>query len=173
MTTVGEINFSAAGMILCVYAVVARSARTILQHAVLTGDAKDRLGPLELLCWMCLPASGVFLALSAFSAEEGFAPYRDLLYGEHSAWTATVLLATCVNACLVNLAMLFATKELGAVGIQLVAQTKTVLVVFGGIAVLHEEVSRLQLAGLVVILFGVFLFSRLDQKTKASKGAAA
>lgn len=161
MTTAGEIDFSFWGLVLCVYATVARAARNVISADVLTGDMKKKYGPIELLGYMCLPAGVLFLGLSLVSPIEGAAPYRRLLAGKGSI--LFMLLMSCLNSCCMNFFMLVATKELGAIGIQLVAQTKTVLVVFGGIAVLQEKVSRMELMGLVVILVGVFFYSRMEQ----------
>jgi len=80
---------------------------------------------------------------------------------------------SCVNATILNVAQLFVTKDLGAVGSQLAAQTKMVLVVLGGMVLFQEAVTRTELFGFVLVLLGVFWFSRVeaqDAKDNEKKG---
>merc|ERR1719499_1542797 len=77
------------------------------------------------------------------------------------------ILLSCVNAVILNLAQLYVTKHLGAVGGQLVSQAKMVLTVLGGMVLFGETFSPLETVGFVLALFGVYTFTRMDQAFKA------
>merc|ERR1719499_2468803 len=106
--------------------------------------------------------------MSLSLASEGLLPYRVLADREGPAMQSLVLsiLMSCVNATVLNLSQLFVTKDLGAVGGQLVAQAKMILTVLGGMVLFGETFSQLELAGFVIALVGVYSFSRLDQAFK-------
>merc|ERR1740123_1180176 len=79
------------------------------------------------------------------------------------------ILLSCVNATILNLSQLYVTKDLGAVGGQLVAQAKMVLTVLGGMVLFGETFSQLEVVGFLLSLIGVFTFSRMDQAFKESQ----
>merc|ERR1719499_2786678 len=106
--------------------------------------------------------------MSLSLASEGLLPYRVLADREGPAMQSLVLsiLMSCVNATVLNLSQLFVTKDLGAVGGQLVAQAKMVLTVLGGMVLFGETFSQLELMGFLLALVGVYTFSRMDQAFK-------
>merc|ERR1719197_1236698 len=97
---------------------------------------------------------------------EGLAPLTMILESSRRKSLILFLSVSCTNACILNLSNLFCTKDLGAVGVQLVAQTKSVLTVLGAVALFHEAVTLVEVVGFVGVLIGVFLFSRLEQTPK-------
>merc|ERR1719195_2052232 len=103
------------------------------------------------------------MTLSLWS--EGLEPYTVLSRREGSALSRLVLaiVASCANATVLNLAQLFVTKDLGAVGGQLVAQAKMILTVLGGIVLFGEDFSQLQVIGFGMALVGVYVFTHMDQ----------
>merc|ERR1719183_3058729 len=98
---------------------------------------------------------------------EGFAPYTLLQDSQDSRGLALCLFISCVNACILNLSNLFCTKDLGAVGVQLVAQMKSVLTVLGAVALFHEAVTPIEIVGFVGVLIGVYLFTNVEKAQKA------
>merc|ERR1719189_2735897 len=79
------------------------------------------------------------------------------------------ILLSCLNAVILNLAQLYVTKHLGAVGGQLVSQAKMILTVLGGMVLFGETFSRLELVGFIIALVGVYTFSRMDTAFKAAE----
>jgi len=169
--TVGEISFSLLGTILCLASNVFRSLKVVLQQKLMTGESKDKFDPVALLFWISLPSMAVMLIGSLLT--EGFAPYTAVLgrgsSAEHGLLFA--ILVSCVNATILNLAQLFVTKHLSAVGSQLVAQAKMVLTVLGGLVLFGEAFSRLEVVGFLVSTVGVYNFSRMDQALKEEQKA--
>merc|ERR1719375_2859946 len=89
-------------------------------------------------------------------------PYTDLVNSEDRMGTLVAILISCVNACILNLAVLFAIKDLGAVGTQLVAQAKAILTILGGMAIFGEQVTPWEGVGAVLVLAGVYFFNRME-----------
>merc|ERR1719310_896234 len=113
---------------------------------------------------MCIPSA---LLMSVWSLSvEGLAPFMMLQASPRRRSLCFFLAISCMNACILNLSNLFCTKDLGAVGVQLVAQTKSVLTVLGAVALFHEAVTPIEVLGFVGVLIGVFLFSNMEQSSK-------
>lgn len=164
LSTSGEVRFSAVGMAFCMVSMLGRSLKSTLQQRIMTGDSKAKFDPVTLLAWMCIPSAAMMMLWSL--SVEGVAPF--LMMQEHTNRFRLVLsiLISCVNATILNLSNLFCVKDLGAVGVQLVAQMKSVLTVLGAVALFHEAVTPLEVFGFVGVLIGVFLFSRMEQEAK-------
>lgn len=94
-------------------------------------------------------------------------PYHQLRRQASNAAFWGALSLSCVNACILNTATLFVIKDLGAVGTQLVAQTKSLLVVLGGMCVLNEQVPRLEFIGFILVMVGVYTYNDLETRLKA------
>merc|ERR1719409_536883 len=164
LSTSGEVNFSGLGMACCIVSIFGRAVKTTLQQRIMTGESKAKFDPVTLLAWMCVPSALLMMVWSL--SVEGFAPYAMLQELESRASLTICLLVSCVNACILNLSNLFCTKDLGAVGVQLVAQMKSVLTVLGAVALFHEAVTPIEIVGFVGVLGGVFLFSKLENTAK-------
>mmetsp|Transcript_65119 Transcript_65119/g.187380 ORF Transcript_65119/g.187380 Transcript_65119/m.187380 type:complete len:406 (-) Transcript_65119:159-1376(-) len=166
VSTVGEINFSALGLILCLAANAFRSTKVALQQKLMTGGTKEKFDPCTLLMWVSLPSVGIMLLASL--ATEGLAPYRQMASMDtptlRGLWMT--LGVSCGNAVLLNLAQLVVTKDLGAVGSTLVSQAKTVLTVLGGMVVFGESVTPLELVGFLEVLAGVYAYSVMEMRSK-------
>jgi drug/metabolite transporter (DMT)-like permease len=173
LSATGELNFSMLGTFYCFAANVTRSARTSLQQKLLTGETKEKFDPPALLAWTCIFSFHIMIVWSVIT--EGFLPWKIAFGGGVQSlglWVA--LAAGCINACILNLAVLFVTKDLGAVGAQIVAQIKSIATVMGGMCLLGESFTWVELAGFFTILLGTFLFSHIqtaqtarEQETKA------
>jgi len=72
---------------------------------------------------------------------------------------------------MLNLSNLICTKDLGAVGTQIVSQTKSILVVLGGMCFLQEQVSRLEFVGFILVMIGVYSYNDLETRLKAAREA--
>jgi drug/metabolite transporter (DMT)-like permease len=162
LSTAGELNFSGLGMALCFTSILMRSLKVTLQQRVMTGTSKAKFDPVTLLGWMCVPSAVLLMTWSAF--VEGLSPFIMLKRSTSISGISLALMLSCVNACILNLSNLFCVKDLGAVGVQLVAQTKAVLTVLGGVALLNETVTALEVVGFAGILIGVFVFSKMEEK---------
>jgi len=162
----GEINFNLIGTVLCFSSNIFRSLKVVMQQKLLIGESKDKFDPVALLFWISLPSAAVMLLSSCLT--EGFAPYTAFVGREASEVHGLVfaILVSCVNATILNLAQLYVTKDLGAVGSQLVAQAKMILTVLGGLVLFGEAFTQLEVIGFMLALVGVYAFSRMDQAFK-------
>lgn len=163
LTVTGAAEFSLAGFALVGVGNIARATKGAGQQVLMAGDARERFEPFALLAWMCLAAAAVMLLFSALF--EGGAPYRELQL-EAGSGTYAAIGISAVNACVLNLSSLFVVRELGAVGIILVGQTKAVLTVIGGVVLFGEAVSQIQCIGFAVVLLGTFAYSSMDRTLK-------
>jgi len=159
VSVAGEMNFSLVALLFCFLANVARSTKVALQQNLMTGESRSKYGPVPLLFWTCLPSSFVMLLTSM--AVEGRGPYSHM---RHAKWQVFLIpvLASCIVATVLNMSQIIVTKDLGAVGSQLVAQAKTVLTVLGSVAVFGEHVTWVETIGFASVLLGVLLYSRWD-----------
>eukprot|EP00429_Kryptoperidinium_foliaceum_P012845 CAMPEP_0176041320 /NCGR_PEP_ID=MMETSP0120_2-20121206/20494_1 /TAXON_ID=160619 /ORGANISM="Kryptoperidinium foliaceum, Strain CCMP 1326" /LENGTH=419 /DNA_ID=CAMNT_0017374721 /DNA_START=133 /DNA_END=1392 /DNA_ORIENTATION=+ len=166
LSTAGEVNFSSLGLILCLASNAFRSTKVALQQKLMTGESKDKFDPCTLLMWVSVP-SGVMMLFGSLITE-GLAPYRQMASMDRKTigelWMA--LGVSCANAVVLNLAQLFVTKELGAVGSTLVSQAKAVLTVLGGMVVFGESVTVLELVGFAEVLVGVYVYSAMEMRAK-------
>jgi len=161
VSTSGELHFSGFGMACCLISVFSRSFKTAMQERMMGGATKEKFDPVTLLCWMCIPSA---VLMSAWSLSvEGLTPFITLRDSSRRPALGCAMLLCCANACILNLSNLFCTKDLGAVGTQLVGQMKSVLTVLGAVALFHEAVTPIEIAGFIGVLIGVFLFSYADQ----------
>mmetsp|Transcript_91176 Transcript_91176/g.263047 ORF Transcript_91176/g.263047 Transcript_91176/m.263047 type:complete len:442 (-) Transcript_91176:147-1472(-) len=162
LSTVGEVSFSAFGTMLCIASNIFRSVNVTFQQRLMTCETKKKFDPCTLLLWLSLPA---FVGSAVGSAIfEGLEPYRWMAARDSrmlvGLWFA--IGASCANAVMLNLAQLFVTRDLGAVGGQLVAQARAVLTVLGGMVLFGETVSPIELIGFAEVLLGVYAFTAME-----------
>jgi len=171
LTSNGEAHFSALGLILAFGANFPRALRGVLQQLLLQqGENGPVFSPIEVLAWTCLPSSMIMLLWSL--VQEGSAPYSRLYEAGVLSQLFVTLVLSAVNATILNTAILFVVKDLGAVGTQLIAQTKSILVVLGGMCFLKEQVSYSEFGGFFCVMLGVYAYNDLDSRLKAAKSEA-
>lgn len=117
------------------------------------------------MAWTCLFSFVEMIAYSA--ATEGLAPVRDWVGAFELLGLSAAILGSAVIACTLNISGLFVIKRLGAVGMQMVSQMKSPLVIIGGVALLSEPVTRLQQIGFPLVLAGVYAYSQMKQKLES------
>lgn len=169
----GDVDFSLLGCILCLTACFLRSIKVALQQKLLTGKAREKFDPVALLFWIAVPSFVLMMGLSF--ATEGLAPYRKLAGLDSVAFAhlQTAMILSCFNALILNLAQLYVTKHLGAVGSQLAAQMKMTLVVLGGVALFGEKITTTEIVGFAMSITGVYWFSRTDASVKEKQAKEA
>lgn len=169
LSVVGEVHFSLLGFVLCFVSNASRALKVVIQQDLMTGATKEKFDPCALMAWMCFTSFLIMIVWS--SASEGLAPYIFFADSSKRLQTIPALLVSCINAVTLNLAALFVTKELGAVGGQLVAQTKSVLTVLGSIAVFHDSFSAKEVIGFATVLSGAYLYSSTEKRLKDGQAA--
>jgi len=170
LTAHGEASFSMIGLLLAAGSNIPRAIKSVLQQLLLQSDPDAvTYSPMEVLAWTSVPSSVIMFSWSFF--QEGTTPYHQLYQQGFFSFLTGALLISCANACFLNTAILFVIKDLGAVGTQLVAQLKSVLVVLGGMCFLHEQVSRLEFVGFALVMVGVFLYNDIDSRLKTQSKA--
>jgi drug/metabolite transporter (DMT)-like permease len=164
----GELRFSFIGLGLALMATCLRAVKSTLQHALMSGE-DARMDPVELLAWLSIPALAIMGIWSILA--EGAAPYKRL-YTTSSVGFFSSLLVSCMNAAILNFANMFVVRDLGAIGVNIVAQLKGILIILGGVAMLGEMVNVGQCFGYCVIVAGVFLFNSAEKKGDKKHTAA-
>jgi len=163
------LSVSAPGVVFCLVAVVCRSFKAVLQQVSMTGEQKHKFDPCTLLAWVSA-CSSVEMLIWSFAAS-GTKPFRE--FRSRASWGLVLaILISTANAVVLNMSMLFVTRELGAVATQIIGQTKAVLIVLGSMAVFHEELSPWEIVGFVLIMGGTFWFSRKQLQSKQAAGKA-
>lgn len=171
ISTSGELDFSGIGLVFCLVGCIARAVKATLQQKAMNGELKQKYDPVTLMAWMCVPSFIFMMACSL--AAEGLEPYRQLRDSSQRNGILGSVALSCLNATILNLSNLFCTRDLGAVGVQLVAQMKGVLTVLGAVALFNESVALIQIFGYAAVLCGVALYSRYDEKSSADEKAEA
>lgn len=172
----GEVSFSLLGFTLAFGANVFRAIKATLQQEILKrggpegASALASFGPVELLAWMCLPSSMLMVCWSL--VDEGVRPYTQIMTGGDAVNILSVVGLSCVNATILNLAVLFVIKDLGAVGTQLIAQAKSILTILGGMALFGDQVSPLEGAGFLLVMIGVYVFNSMEKRLAEAREAA-
>lgn len=163
----GEVSFSAIGLILLLFAVFCRALKAVMQQKLMTGETKDKFDPVTLMAWTCGFSFFELLAYSA--ATEGKGPWIDLMKAPDLMGLSLAILASAVIAVTLNISALFVIKQLGAVGMQMVSQMKSLLVVIGGVALLGESFTDTQKVGFVTVLAGVYWYSYMKRHLEPAK----
>eukprot|EP00927_Polykrikos_kofoidii_P068782 TRINITY_DN64114_c0_g1_i1.p1 TRINITY_DN64114_c0_g1~~TRINITY_DN64114_c0_g1_i1.p1 ORF type:complete len:460 (+),score=46.38 TRINITY_DN64114_c0_g1_i1:99-1382(+) len=158
----GEMHFSALGLGMLLFAVFLRGLKAVMQQKLMTGETKEKFDPVTLMAWTCMTACLQLVLYSA--ATEGRAPLDALAASTDSMGLAVAIVASCIIACALNMSALFVVKQLGAVGMQMVSQMKSLLVVIGGVALLAESFTVLQYLGFGIVLVGVYWFSYVKRQ---------
>jgi drug/metabolite transporter (DMT)-like permease len=168
MCSKSDPTYTLFGLLLAAGANVPRSLKAVLQQLLMQKEENSiEHSPLEVLAWTCVPSAFVMFCGSIL--QEGTAPYLAFRSVERSqAWHLVgAIFLSCVNACILNSANLFGVKDLGAVGSQIVAQTKALLVVLGGMSMLGEDIPRMEFAGFLLVMVGVFMYNDMEARFKA------
>lgn len=172
LSSVGSTNFTLTGLLLVLGSNACRAIKVTLQQDLLPKGPGSKFDPCSVLAWTCLVCVAFMGAWSA--AYDGLAPWRELRHHTTPKAAAFAVLISCVNACVLNLSMLFVVRSIGAVGTTVVAQTKAALTVFGSVALFNEAVSPVELLGFVAVLGGAYLYNRVDKAApKAPKDDSA
>eukprot|EP00928_Gymnodinium_smaydae_P022554 TRINITY_DN188_c0_g1_i3.p1 TRINITY_DN188_c0_g1~~TRINITY_DN188_c0_g1_i3.p1 ORF type:complete len:428 (-),score=84.35 TRINITY_DN188_c0_g1_i3:233-1516(-) len=155
----GEIYFSAMGLALLLLSVFFRGLKAVMQQKLMSGETKEKFDPVTLMAWMCMYA---FIVVGTYSvATEGAAPMNAIRSSQNLPSLMAPLFGSAAIACTLNISALFVIRQLGAVGMQLVSQMKSILVVIGGIALLGESFTNPQKLGFGIVLTGVYWYSRM------------
>jgi len=170
LTSNGDPGFSILGLILAAGSNFPRAVKTVLQHLLLQPEAGGKTcSPIEVLAWTCLPSSVIIFIWSL--CQEGLVPYQQWYLQGFTSQLTLWIFVSCVNATILNTAILFVLKDLGAVGCQLVAQMKSMLVVLGGVCFLKEQMSRMEIFGYILVMLGVYAYNDLETRIKAKREA--
>lgn len=163
----GEMNFSCIGCALLLLAVFCRSFKSVLQQKFMTSTAPDKFDPVTLTAWTCCFASAL-VGMYSF-LREGYEPIHALANAPDMFALIAAVLFSCLIASMLNISGLFLVKGLGAVGMQIVGQVKAFLVVIGGLTLLKESFTCVQIFGFSLALVGVFWYSSMHRRILLSE----
>merc|ERR550537_905809 len=111
---------------------------------------------------MSIPSLAIMLTWSVFTEQHVLDPFL----GDKALGLIFALFVSCVNATMLNVAVLYVIKDLGAVASNLAAQLKGILIILGGVAMLGESVAMQQIGGYGVIVGGVYWYNSIEKKAK-------
>jgi len=169
-----EVNFNLHGATLAILATVLRATKSVMQEKLLDPKAKD-MDAVSLLFYLA-PWAGLFLVIMSL-CYEGLEPLRMLYPWRNNAPTTGVLQILMllsfsgVNACFLNLSGNLVTAYVGAVGLQILGNLKACMSIAVSVAIFRNPVTSLQRGGVIMCLFGVWLYSSWGGPTK-NKDAA-
>jgi len=156
----GEVSFSPVGLVLLLISALVRALKAVMLMKLMRGETKDKYDPMTVTAWTSLFSC---IGLCGFSfVTEGLAPLRALKTETNLLGLLIALSWSCVVGCTLHIASVFVVKHLGAVGMQMVSQMKSILVVMGGVALLSETFTVAQYIGFGTLLAGVYWFSRMS-----------
>mmetsp|Transcript_23667 Transcript_23667/g.73731 ORF Transcript_23667/g.73731 Transcript_23667/m.73731 type:complete len:482 (-) Transcript_23667:47-1492(-) len=163
-----DLSVSVGGLVCMILSVIIRSVKSVLQQEVMTGALKERFDEYTLLAWSCW-TSCLMMFVWSFISERG-EPWEAFANSSRQSALAVSLVVSVLIAILVNISHLWVTKVLGAVSSQLMAQTKSVLVLLGSLAILGERCSTAELIGFGLVLFGTFMYGIVQQNLLFPEG---
>lgn len=153
---------AARGLTLAFSSVFFRAVKVVLQDMLLKpsaylqkqdmGDLKSSYGAMHV--W-ALQAPPCFIMAAV---------YATLVEDQHLAWVSlnpgvvTMILATCLSACALNLLAMCAIRDLGGSMMSIVGKLNTVVVMAFSMALLEEQISEIVLLGAGMVLAGVYQF---------------
>jgi len=177
-----EVNYNLKGVICVVLATILRAVKSVMQESLLD----QKLDSITLLFYLAPWAGGFLLLLSLLC--DGLEPYRMLLpedpmqatlsslWAESphsllvegqdpktdrgSARVAALLVLSGINACFLNLCGNQVTAYCGAVMLQILGNVKACLAIGISAFILGNTVTPHQVAGVVVSLFGVWVYQK-------------
>jgi drug/metabolite transporter (DMT)-like permease len=157
----GEMYFSSFGLTLLLFSVLCRALKAVMQQKLMTGEMKEKFDPCTLMAWTCLYC---FIEMIIYSAAvEGKAPYNAFMAAPDATGLSITIGLSALIACTLNISALYVIKQLGAVGMQMVSQMKSLLVVIGGMALLDESFTAKQQMGFATVLAGVYWYSHVKR----------
>lgn len=176
LCSVKEANFHLLGAFYALGATVLRAVKSIIQGKLLTGS--DKLDSVTLLYYMA-PWAALWLGVLTVMTE-GLRPLNLLaysLYMEPAQDIPTVtggshvlflLIISGLNACLLNIANFLVTSYTSPVTLQVLGNVKSCLSIAVSVAVFRNELKGEQAVGVVICLFGVWLYQHKGGSSKPS-----
>lgn len=184
-----EANFNLLGTAYAVGATVLRAVKSIMQGRLLQGG--DKMDSVTLLYYMAPWAAG-FLGVVAM-ASEGIEPLTLLLRGLGFLSSATpagaipaasgsatgglnvlmLLVISGLNACLLNVFNFMVTSYTSPLTLQVLGNVKSCLGIAISVAIFRNTLTLHQGIGVVVCLFGVWLYNQKGAELKSTAASVA
>lgn len=179
-----EVNFHLFGAVCATGATVLRAVKSLIQGKLLS--QKDKMDSVTLLYYMAPWAAGMLSVMAM--ATEGLEPLRLLAAGLGPTPIAVggpgvlgLLVISGLNACFLNVSNFLVTSYTSAVTLQVLGNVKSCLSIGISVAIFRNALHVQQALGVVVCLFGVWLYNekggpaktsiKSDQESPASKDA--
>mmetsp|Transcript_54984 Transcript_54984/g.170314 ORF Transcript_54984/g.170314 Transcript_54984/m.170314 type:complete len:337 (+) Transcript_54984:229-1239(+) len=165
-----EVNFDALGAAFAIVATVLRAVKSVMQEKLLDPKEKD-MDSVTLLYYLA-PYAGFFLA-SMSLVFEGLAPIMSLYPWRNGIPTtgvpkvALLLAFSGMNACFLNISGNLVTAYTGAVMLQILGNLKACISILISISIFRNPVTPLQIGGVALCLFGVWIYNSKGGVAKA------
>lgn len=176
-----ELNFNWIGAMYATGATVLRSLKSLMQQKLLSGAEKG-LDSVTLLYYMS-PWSAIILLISALWTE-GTQPLFLLLSGFNLdpggmptnvtgvGYVVLLLILSGLNACLLNVANFLVTSYTSAVTLQVLGNVKSCISIAVSVTIFKNHLTVEQGLGVLVCLFGVWVYQKKGGEHKPSKAHA-
>lgn len=175
-----EANFSMLGLALALGATVLRATKSIIQGQLLS-STEDKLDSATLLYYMS-PYAACMLLVSSL-VMEGYAPVTLLIQGAGVSFNGlpaatgsrnviVLVLLSGINAFLLNISTFLVTAYTSAVMLQVLGNVKSCVGIVISVLIFRNPLSRMQGVGVLVCLFGVWVYQRETALLKAAAAAS-
>jgi len=157
-----EVNFDVIGAACAVVATVLRAVRSVMQEQLLDAKEKD-MDAVSQLYYMAPYALGFLVSMSlAFEGSDPIMflyPYRDGVPTTGVPQLLVLLVFSGVNACFLNLAGNLITAHMGAVMLNILGNLRGCVSIILSVAIFQNPLTPVQMVGVVVCLFGVWIYN--------------
>eukprot|EP00927_Polykrikos_kofoidii_P022046 TRINITY_DN20682_c0_g1_i1.p1 TRINITY_DN20682_c0_g1~~TRINITY_DN20682_c0_g1_i1.p1 ORF type:complete len:428 (+),score=37.79 TRINITY_DN20682_c0_g1_i1:90-1286(+) len=161
----GEVGFSLLAFSFLMSGTILRSSKNVIQQVLMSENSVQTLTPIELVMYSSAASFAIMSLWSLYS--EGLDPFWELVVsGTVPSKAKHMLLASIVNAIVINFASIYVIRDLGAVAQQLTGTLKSVLTVLGGVALREEMITWYQCIAYAAVVIGIVWYNQTDRMLK-------
>jgi drug/metabolite transporter (DMT)-like permease len=166
MCTLGEPSMNVWGLFFNLTSTFLRGLKSVLQQTLLQDHKIDSV---TLLFFMAPQAALVLLPTTLFM--EGTSAWINFMNFDHKFEAAMfwLVIASCLNACFLNITTFIVTRETSAVTLQVLGNAKTLVGIAISFAWFGNATTNMQLSGIAVCIMGIVCYERLGKKFKTAK----
>jgi len=166
MCTLGEPSMHVWGLLFNLTSTLLRGLKSVLQQTLLQDHKIDSV---TLLYFMAPQAALVMLPTTLLM--EGTDTWKNFLNldQKYEATMFWLVIASCLNACFLNITTFVVTRETSAVTLQVLGNAKTLVGIAISFMWFGNATTKMQLSGIAVCIVGIVCYERLGKKFKTAK----
>lgn len=156
--------FHLFGFLVCLGSTAARALKSVVQGLLLTSEA-EKLHSMNLLMYMAPIAALLLLPFTL--CVEGNVAAVTIAKARENPYIIFLLLGNMTMAYLVNLTNFLVTKHTSALTLQVLGNAKAAVAAVISVLIFKNPVTAMGMAGFVITLMGVVLYSEAKKRFKA------